>query len=206
MGPHFDDEGNGYDFTQHIPIITAAEYYHGYPVWKYEIYAGELRCSDVDYPILRYAEVLMMKAEALLRAGQADQAAALVTQVRERAFADTDPAKATVTGAELMGGSSYLYGWYDEDGVVKTGPGGTPVDNNTGGTYGGADVQYGRFLDELGLEFAAEGHRRTDMIRFGVFTTKTWFNHEPNGDYRIIYAIPNTQLDANPKLSQNPGY
>lgn len=149
----------------------------------------------------------MMRAEALLRTGDAGGASGLVTQVRQRAFADTDPAKATVTAGDLLGGSSYLYGWYDEDGVVKTGPGGTPVDNNTGGAYGGADIQYGRFLDELAWEFAVEGWRRSQLIRFGVFTTKTWFNHEAtNDDHLKIYPIPQWAMDANQNLQQNPGY
>ncbi|HEX6938083.1 MAG TPA: RagB/SusD family nutrient uptake outer membrane protein [Longimicrobiales bacterium] len=200
MGPHFDDQGRGYDFVQHVPSITDTEFYHGFPVWKYEIYAGMTGASDVDYPIIRYAEVLMMQAEALLRSGDPDAAAALVTQVRQRAFAETNPAKATVTGAELLQGSSYNYGWYDVDGVVKTGPGGTPV------TDGGADIQYGRFLDELGWEFAAEGHRRQHLIRFGVFTKKMWFNHKPNGDHRTIFPIPSDALETNPNLKQNPGY
>jgi starch-binding outer membrane protein, SusD/RagB family len=83
---------------------------------------------------------------------------------------------------------------------VKTAPGGAPVTN------GGADIQYGRFLDEIGWEFAAEGHRRQQLIRFGVFTTKTWMNHTPNGDYRTVFAIPQSRLNTNPKLTQNPGY
>jgi len=141
----------------------------------------------------------MMKAEALLRTGQADAAAAIVTQVRQRDF-PSDPAKATVTGAQLTQGSSYNYGWSDKDGVVKDGPGGTPTLN------GGADVKFGRFLDELGWEFAAEGHRRSDMIRFGVFTTKTWFNHVPLGAYHALFAIPSGALNTNTNLQQNPGY
>jgi hypothetical protein len=120
--------------------------------------------------------------------------------VRQRAFANTDPSKATVTGAELLEGSAYNYGWSDTDGVVKDAPGGTPTFN------GGADIQYGRFLDELGWEFAVEGHRRTDLIRFGVFTKKTWFNHTPNGDFRTIFAIPDYAMSTNSKLTQNPGY
>jgi hypothetical protein len=199
-GPQFDEQGRGYNFVQFVPSITETDFNNGYPIKKYEIYAGETGTSDVDYPILRYADVLMMRAEALLRTGRADKAAALVTQVRERAFAATDPSKATVTGADLVKGSAYNYGWYDTDGVVKTGPGGTPVTN------GGADVEYGRFLDELGWEFAAEGHRRQDLIRFGVFTTKTWFNHTPNGDFRTVFAIPQDALETNTKLAQNPGY
>lgn len=140
-----------------------------------------------------------MKAEALLRTGQADAAAAIVTQVRQRNFA-SNPVKATVTGAELRQGSVYNYGWDDTDGVIKTAANGTPVAN------GGADITYGRFLDELGWEFAIEGHRRSDLIRFGVFTTKTWFNHVPNGNYRSLFAIPSGEISTNSKLKQNPGY
>jgi hypothetical protein len=200
MGSHFDGQGRGYDFVQHVPMMTAAEFRHGFPVWKYEIYAGMTGSSDVDYPAVRYADVLMMRAEALLRTGDAGGAAALVTQVRQRNFTGEAVAKAVVTGADLMQGSRYNYGWYDTDGVVKSGPGGSPVQD------GGADIQFGRFLDELGWEFAAEAHRRQQLIRFGVFTTKTWFNHRPNGDYRTIYPIPQQRLETNSNLQQNPGY
>jgi starch-binding outer membrane protein, SusD/RagB family len=200
MGTQRDAQGRGYDFVKFVPSITKTEFNQGYPVKKYEIYSGETGASDVDYPALRYAEVLMMKAEALLRTGQADAAAALVTQVRQRDFTGANAAKATVTGADLLNGSVYNYGWYDTDGVVKTGAGGTPV------TGGGADVQYGRFLDELGWEFAIEAHRRTDLIRFGIFTTKTWFNHKPNGAFRTIFAIPLNAIQTNSKLKQNTGY
>lgn len=200
MGKQFDAQGRGYDFTKYVPKMTQTDFNQGFPVWKYEIYEGETGSSDVDFPDLRYAEVLMMRAEALLRTGDAEGAAALVTQVRQRDFTGAAAYKATVTGADLTRGSRYNYGWYDVDGVVKTGPGGTPVTN------GGADIKYGGFLDELRWEFAAEAKDRQFLIRFGVFTTKTWFNHKPNGDYRIIFPIPQSRLDTNPKLHQNPGY
>ena len=200
MGPQFDSQGRGYDFVQHVPSIEGTAFNNGFPVFKYEIYEGLTGSSDVDYPIVRYAEVLMMRAEALLRTGQAGAAADIVTQVRQRNFKGGAASKATVTAADLMEGSSYNYGWYDEDGVVKSGPGGTPVQN------GGADTQYGRFLDELGWEFAAEGHRRMQLIRFGIFTTKTWFNHTPNGDHRTIFGIHSATLETNPNYQQNPGY
>jgi starch-binding outer membrane protein, SusD/RagB family len=200
MGPQFDGQGRGYDFVQHVPSITGTAFNNGFPVWKYEIYQGLTGSSDVDYPIVRYAEILMMRAEALLRTGQGAAAAQLVTEVRQRNFTGDAAGKATVTAAQLMQGSSYNYGWYDTDGVVKTGPGGAPV------TGGGADIEYGRFLDELGWEFAAEGHRRMQLIRFGVFTTKTWFNHNPNGDHRTIFGIHTSTLETNPNYVQNPGY
>jgi hypothetical protein len=207
-GPYYDGQGRGYTFVQHVPNMRDTpdslggriQFHHGYPVRKYEIYTGMSGSSDVDYPVVRYADVLLMRAEALLRTGDADGAAALVTQVRQRNFQGAAAAKAVVTGAELMQGSRYNYGWYDFDGVVKTGPGGTPVQN------GGADIQYGRFLDELGWELAVEGHRRQQLIRFGVFTTKTWFNHAPYGEYRTLFPIPQSRLNTNPNLQQNPGY
>jgi starch-binding outer membrane protein, SusD/RagB family len=209
MGPHFTrDSAFGYNFTDTIPQFRGKnDFRYGFPVWKYEIYAGETGSSNVDYPIIRYAEVLMMQAEALLRTGRADEAAVLVTQVRQRAFAASNPAKATVTGADLMQGSRYLYGWYDTDGIVKTAPGGTPVTATTGGAFGGADIQYGRFLDELAWEFAVEGQRRQQLIRFGVFSTKAWFNHPADADtHWRVYPIPQFAIDANPNLRQNPGY
>jgi starch-binding outer membrane protein, SusD/RagB family len=83
---------------------------------------------------------------------------------------------------------------------VKTGPNGPPV------TGGGDDIQFGGFLDELRWELAAEAHDRAMLIRFGVFTTKTWFNHTPNGDYRVLFPIPQQRLATNEKLQQNPGY
>jgi starch-binding outer membrane protein, SusD/RagB family len=206
-GPQFDGQGRGYTFEKRVPHMrdngcagVRLRFEDGFPVWKYEIYQGQTGASDVDYPIIRYAEILMMRAEALLRTGDAAGAAALVTQVRRRAFNATNPAKATVSGADLMGGSKYNYGWFDCDGVVKTTQGGAPVTN------GGADIRYGRFLDELGWEFAAEGHRRQDLIRFGVFTTKRWFNHNPSSPNHIIFPIPQSRLNTNPKLKQNPGY
>jgi hypothetical protein len=199
MGPQYDPQGRGYTFVQHVPRIDSTQFGNGFPVRKYEIYSGMTGASDVDYPILRYAEVLMMRAEALMRSGQPG-AGVLVTQVRQRNFKGAAAAKAVVTDAELLGGSVYNYGWYDTDGVVKTAKNGTPVTN------GGADIQYGRFLDELGWEFAIEAHRRTDLIRFGVFTTKTWFNHTPNGTFRTVFAIPQGAISTNSKLTQNTGY
>jgi hypothetical protein len=207
MGPQFDGQGRGYDFVQHVPAMLDSptgefkvEFNHGFPVWKYEVYQGMTGASDVDFPALRYADVLMMRAEALLRTGDAGGAAALVTQVRQRNFKGAAAARATVTAGDLTRGSRYNYGWYDSDGVVKSGPGGAPV------TDGGADIEFGGFLDELRWEFAVEGRDRQALIRFGVFTTKTWFNHRPNGDYRTIFAIPQSRLNSNSKLKQNPGY
>jgi len=213
MGDVYSSDGRGYTFVQHVPGISSVsgdivQFDHGFPVWKYEIYAGMTGSSDVDYPILRYAEVLMMKAEALLRTGNAAGAAALVTQVRQRAFRETDPARAMVTAGDLMGGSRYNYGYYHRDGTVRD----NSDPNSAIVTNGGADVPLGGFLDELAWEFAVEGHRRQHLIRFGVFTTKSWFNHEADllrlgsADHLLLFPIPQGAIDENSNLTQNAGY
>jgi len=185
-------------YTKEVPGIggdgTIAPSNSGYRIGKYAIKKGATNNLDNDYPMFRYADILMMKAESLLRTGKANEAAELVTQVRERAFKNS-PSKAAVTGAQLSGGSVYNYGLQNKDGSVN-------------GTNGGADIQFGRFLDELGWEFTAEARRRQDIIRFGVFQTKSWFNHSPhtNAQSRTLFPIPEDELNKNSNLKQNQGY
>lgn len=183
--------GKPLSYINEVPSVAESEEIHGFRHGKFEIAVGARVQLSNDFPLFRYADVLMMKAESLLRLGKADEAAQIVTTVRERNFRDT-PAKAVVTGADLQKGSVFDYG---------------RCDNLVAHTHeGGADVKYGRFLDELGWEFNQEARRRQDMIRFDVYTTKSWFSHSPNGDYRKILPIPRTQLEKNPNLKQNNGY
>lgn len=177
-------------YRNYLPGVDQSEEIDGYRLGKFEIAMGATNRLSNDWPLFRYADILMMKAECLLRMGDADGAATLVTEVRQRAF-KSNPSKAVVTGAQLLQGSSYSYG----------------LRNHLDSTFeGGANIQYGRFLDELAWEFNQEARRRTDMIRFGVFTKKSWLSHSPNGDYRSLYPIPKTEIDKNPNLHQNPGY
>ena len=69
-------------------------------------------------------------------------------------------------------------------------------------------------LDERGRELYMEGHRRQDLIRFGLFTggTKLWtFKGGPVGGqstaaFRNLYPLPASELIANKRLTQNTGY
>ncbi len=61
-------------------------------------------------------------------------------------------------------------------------------------------------LRERGFEFVAEGKRRQDLIRNGKFTSPWEFKNATTGAFRVLFPIPQTQLDANPLLVQNPGY
>ncbi|MCF0074315.1 RagB/SusD family nutrient uptake outer membrane protein [Dyadobacter sp. CY261] len=179
-------------YSKSVPGMEKTASTDGYRIGKYKIKPNATGSLDNDFPFLRYADVLMIKAEALLRTGKAAEAAELVTQVRQRAFKG-NPAKATVTAADLAKGSKYNYGYQATDGTITE-------------RQGGDDVQFGRFLDELGWEFAAEAHRRQDLIRFGIYETKKWFNHRPQAAQRALFPIPQNEIDKNPNLKQNLGY
>jgi len=177
-------------YRNYLPGVDISDEVDGFRLGKFEIAMGATNRLSNDWPLFRYADVLMMKAESMLRTGDADGAAVIVSQVRQRNF-KSNPAKAVVTGADLLKGSSFDYGLRNH--LVTT-------------EEGGADIKYGRFLDELGWEFNQEARRRSDMIRFGVFTKKSWLSHSPNGDYRALYPIPRTEIAKNTNLVQNPGY
>lgn len=62
------------------------------------------------------------------------------------------------------------------------------------------------FLDERAREFAWEGWRRNDMIRFGTFGAPKQFKPNTSPATVNLYPIPANRIVANPKLVQNPGY
>jgi hypothetical protein len=59
--------------------------------------------------------------------------------------------------------------------------------------------------DEWLREFVFEGHRRTHNIRFGDFF-EPWWEKGQTPQYRGIYPIPQSELDKNKNLTQNPNY
>jgi hypothetical protein len=69
-------------------------------------------------------------------------------------------------------------------------------------------------LAERGRELLWEGHRRTDLIRFGLFTGSTYLWAWKGGTAAgaalaskyDLYPLPANELIANPNLTQNPGY
>ena len=69
-------------------------------------------------------------------------------------------------------------------------------------------------LDEWCREFYLEGRRRSDLVRFGCFTTGKylwdWKGGAANGttvdSHYNVYPIPATDELNNSNLTQNPGY
>ena len=92
--------------------------------------------------------------------------------------------------------------------------------------YGGVagDITAGQLtlqfvLDERGRELMWEAHRRTDLVRYGMFAGAAyiwgWKGGNPNGFFQTgvatpltynLYPLPASELVANPNLTQNPGY
>lgn len=77
-----------------------------------------------------------------------------------------------------------------------------------------SDLTLQFIIDERARELNLEGHRRTDLIRFGMFTGGSylwpWKGGVKNGTsiptHYNLYPIPSSALQANPNLSQNPGF
>lgn len=154
-----DPDGPHVNFTPNINMLAPnALRQAGTRINKFEVPLGSGPDLNNDFPIFRFADVLLMKAEAAWRQGKMGEALEAVNQVRERANV---PALAEIT-PEIL-------------------------------------------LAERGRELFAEGHRRSDLIRFGRFNAP-WWEKPASAATRNLFPIPQNQLLANPNLTQNPGY
>lgn len=155
-------------FVNYIKSMTEGEENSGARSIKYETIEQSKGDQDNDWVIFRYADVVLMKAEAMMRKGgnkATQEVVDLVNSVRERSFTAEDWEKAKYTTATLTA---------DE------------------------------FLAERGREFAFEGTRRSDMVRFGKYVTNSWWDHAASQkpEYNI-FPIPLKQLASNPNLKPN---
>lgn len=121
-----------------------------------------------DMPILRYAEVLISRAEALNELnGPTQEAIDLLNEVRTRAEAP-------------------LYNLVD---------------------FPTKESLRDQILVERGWEFFTEGLRRQDLIRHGKFISSAQERGKSLAQpHHVLFPLPQTELDANPALEQNPGY
>ena len=120
---------------------------------------------DTDFPMMRYADVLLMAAECQARGASIDGLSAF-NQVRARA--------------------------------------GVPAVSN---------LNLDEILNERARELYQECWRRSDLIRFGKFTSGynwQWKGETKDGKdveaYRTLFPIPDSDRLANSNLKQNEGY
>lgn len=155
-----DRQGNPLAFTRDVALKEAGTNLEvtGIRAIKYPIDYKSGDNVNNDFVYYRYSDVLLMKAEALLRSGNSAGALTIVNQIRSARKASNLSA----------------------------------LDVNS-------------LLDERGRELYWEGHRRTDLIRFGKYLDATQLKPK-SGPERLLFPIPANALASNPNLKQNPGY
>ena len=131
-------------------------------------------------------------------------------------FADTDLplirlAEVYLNYAEatLRGGNGSMSTAVDKINELRT-----RAYGSTSGNITASDLNLDFVLDERSRELYWEGLRRTDLIRYGYFTSGSYLwpfkGNEANGtgvdSYRKIFPLPNNVIAINPNLQQNPGY
>ena len=129
---------------------------------------------------VRLAEILLMRAEALLRAngsGSTAEALSLLNRVRLRSLRVTTPEGDAEDAAPFVSYRS--------------------------SDFGSADALIEAIITERRVELAFEGDRYHDLARL---RRPTRSGGPAPGDNTFIFPIPQRAINANDQLSQNPGY
>lgn len=154
--------------------------------------------ATMNFNIIRFADVLLMAAEAEIQAGDLNVARGYINRVRERAANKDSWVK---NGADLAANykiSTYATAWTDKNEAMKA------------------------LMFERHLELSQEGHRFFDLVRWG--NAETELNKYLANESKILVTkfggakftkgkneylpIPQTQIDiqGSSVLKQNPGY
>lgn len=131
------------------------------------------------------------------------------------AFADVDYVMFRLSDAYLMYAELVLRGGGGDQATALSYVNALRVRayGNTSGNITANQLTLDFILDERARELYWEGHRRTDLIRFGEFSTSgiwSWKGGVAGGQtvasYFDLYPLPASELLANPNLTQNEGY
>lgn len=186
----FYSEGRSLDITTSA-IGTFTE--EGWAVYKYSNLNSDgtpgknTTFPDTDFPLFRLGEVYLMYAEAVARGGEGGSTSKAVEYIQNlRKRANTTYSEVTES-------------WLTEN---------TSVSAST------ASVAYGNILNERCRELYWEATRRTDLIRFGLFTSNSYIWAEKGGvisgvgvdDKYNLFPIPVSDISVNGNLHQNEGY
>lgn len=166
--------------------------------WDTEVYVNsanyliDANLSNINWYLLRYADVLLLYAEALneWKQGPTDEAYHAINMVRRRGFGL--PVEAANTASDLSG---MTYAEFKQ--AVR---------------------------DERAYELAFEGHRRQDLVRWGIYYESIretaqnlvdWYNggygYYVCVDYtkknkNELLPIPQQEMDLCTQFKQNPGW
>ena len=153
--------------------------------------------SDLNWRIIRYADMLLYKAEALIELGRQDEAMPLINMVRERA---KNSAWVRDFNDPEAYAANYNIGLYPTSGVSQ---------------------EYARqaLRTEMRLEKALEGERFFDLVRWGIAketmnnymrreeNTRIYYQGKTFTDGYEYFPIPYPQYEFSQGIyTQNPGF
>lgn len=179
-----DDERKAETFrTNFISLIDGSVHTSSIPIfvkyWQENLaIAGN---ADVNMHVIRYADALLMYAEALNEVGQTEKALYYLNRVRERAFNSTthdysglskEDFRTAVWQERRLELAMEGHRWFD---LVRT----------------------GRFIQHMKDHSALEAQlAESNKVEIA----------QNIKDYMILMPIPQRELDLNPELVQNPGW
>jgi hypothetical protein len=170
--------------------------------------------SAINYMIIRFADVILLAAEAEAQLGNLSTAENYVNMIRNRAANPNGFVFSYLDDTNPLGGFSTTPA---ANYFIKPYPAGNFAAQ--GLAYSLKAIYY-----ERQLELAMEGHRFFDLVRWGIAgqALNAYFQYEskittdiPSGHFTTgkneYYPIPQTQIDLEVKggktvLKQNPGY
>lgn len=185
--------------------------------WQYheDIYADQSSWAPgnaINVNVIRFADVLLLAAEAEAQSGSLSQALEYVNRVRAR-MADNPEfwLKDYINPAEPLSGFS------DEFAANYN------VSKYPDGSFSSKEQAMDAIMFERRIELAMEGHRFFDLVRWGVaeevLTDYVQYESQITTDVRgasfsqndRYFPIPQRQIDLSttsegPVLKQNPGY
>ena len=115
--------------------------------------------TAVNYHIIRFADILLMRAECHWQAGEYTQVIDIVNQIRARAAKGFVKADATTVGSYSMENKI--------DGTVTAGAAANYRIGAYPASYATAELSREALEREIRLEFGMEGHRWFDIARWG---------------------------------------
>lgn len=181
-----------------------------------DIYADQSSWAPgtaINVHVIRFADVLLMGAEAEAQTGNLNTALEYVNRIRNRAAAKDGFLKKYIDNADP------LAGFTDQDAANYN------IQPYTASQFSSQENALEAIYFERKLELAMEGHRFFDLVRWGTAekTLNAYFDYQGKittdvrggkfisgkNDY---YPIPQAQIDLSiggdgtPVLTQNPGY
>ncbi|MGB9746107.1 MAG: RagB/SusD family nutrient uptake outer membrane protein, partial [Bacteroidales bacterium] len=152
--------------------------------------------SSIDNPrILRYADVLLLKAEAILKSGgNKEDAIDLINQIRERARNSASPASAVPADRSVSEtDESTIMQWIMDERLLE-------LCAEEGIRW--FDLKRWHAAGYINLANWTASDNDFSSVRID-FKFSDWYNQTAG---KMLFPIPTAEVNANPSIKQNTGY